>query len=65
MTRKDYRLIARALRRLEGRASSERDHDLLRELVDELSDELKADNPSFDRDKFIDACLTEMDKETA
>ena len=63
MTRKDYKLIASAIRRLDLRTDYKqtRERELLRDLVTELADELEADNPDrFNRDRFIEAALREL-----
>ena len=58
MTRKDYELIARELR--EGMRSHRVSHQAERwtyhEIALRLADALAAENPRFDRDKFILAC---------
>jgi hypothetical protein len=50
MTRKDYQLIATVLKNFgtEGRPVDDRD-----EIAMELAKALSADNPRFDRDKFL------------
>ena len=54
MTRKDYRMIAKAISNSTLQLMNT--HILKSELVCKLCDELKLDNDRFDRDKFIDAC---------
>ncbi len=53
MTRKDYVAIARAIALVRG------DCDGLVPLVEELCAIFKADNPRFDKDRFISACVQE------
>jgi hypothetical protein len=65
MTRKDYILIARAIRRVlsdvatdNERAAIER--EAIGEVAKELAYELKHDNGRFDRTKFLNAAMGEM-----
>ena len=69
MTRKDYRLIARALAAtrpdpvvtvFEGVENVFTDHikrDLWSDIVGEIGDELELDDADFDRERFVKACL--------
>ena len=54
MTKKDYCLIANVISDQQVDCDIER--DLLRNLVIDLSEWLKADNPSFDEEVFKEAC---------
>ena len=54
MTRKDYRMIAKAISN--STLQLMKTHILKSELVYKLCDELKKDNNRFDRDRFINAC---------
>lgn len=62
MTRKDYELIARALRssRLHLPAMDPQYRvgakDQWETTVEEVADELERENPRFDRNKFLIAC---------
>lgn len=64
MTRKDYELIAKVINPLvEGlevltkvKPEAYTHISVVRELVNNLSDKLQADNPRFDRGKFWQAC---------
>jgi hypothetical protein len=58
MTRKDYRLIAEAIRyTAEGiDTDDEGAHQALVNVASNLSVELRRDNPRFDRTKFFAAC---------
>lgn len=57
MTRKDYELIARALKRAAAEAQAEgHDLDALRTGAIELAYSLADDNPRFDRERFMKAC---------
>jgi hypothetical protein len=49
MTRKDYVMIAKVFARSAG-------DDLAKLLAEDLADKLQADNPRFDRARFIEAC---------
>lgn len=48
MTKKDFKIIAEALRNVVGGNYVE--------IVDSLVEYLSADNPRFDKDKFYNAC---------
>lgn len=55
MTRKDYVLIAAAIAEV---ASYSRGHAFFaRSVAENLADSFQADNPSFDRERFLQACL--------
>lgn len=62
MTKKDYELIAKALRsgfmtQPPSPMSSEVDiYDNYRIIVDHMTKALERTNPRFNRDKFMDAC---------
>jgi hypothetical protein len=61
MTRKDYELVAAAIRnQLNGPLSNCTDAISASELAHELADELQTKNNRFDRDKFLDACLGDL-----
>jgi hypothetical protein len=53
MTRKDYRLIANALKALQA---PHNDTDTLGNVAYSLADVLQYDNPRFNRAKFLEAC---------
>jgi hypothetical protein len=53
MTRKDYRLIAEALRRSPYRKDSFFQWEAT---VGSIADAMAKDNPRFDRRKFLEAC---------
>lgn len=56
MTRKDYELIAKALRQEIDAACSCNDCHIKRRMVKSLATVLQEDNPRFNPDKFIKAC---------
>lgn len=57
MTRKDYRLLADRIKfQYVVAATDKRGADALKRLAEALAHDLEADNPRFDRDKFIKAC---------
>ena len=56
MTRKDYKLIAAALKRAGERCDADKDGDVWL-AASEIADALKADNPRFDHDRFMTAAL--------
>ena len=58
MTRKDYELIAGAVRDAlhSARPWSEDKEDGIRLAVRSIADALAADNPRFDRSRFLAAC---------
>lgn len=60
MTRKDYELIARALKEARMHAirsdAEEGGGFWLRVVASELALALASDNPRFDRDRFLKAC---------
>lgn len=68
MTRKDYELIAAAIRRsstyfqssmffpVSEKEQTER-RAMLRHVTESIADRLADENPRFDRARFIDACL--------
>ncbi len=64
MTQKDYKIIARAINNTRARHSAFTQHfggvtfSAFDSLVDEMSSALKADNPYFDRERFVTACET-------
>lgn len=59
MTKKDYILIAAAIRR--ARNANPNDHavarDTLEHVAREIADDLKRDNGRFDRARFLAACI--------
>ena len=57
-TKKDYNLIARAIK--DERLEDESKEGLLifRDITNRLADYLEKDNPRFDRNKFFKACGT-------
>ena len=55
MTRKDYRILAEALREARPQTWPTNAGPWTR-AVDNIAIALKADNPRFDRGKFLDAC---------
>ena len=56
MTRKDYELIAKALRQEIDNTCPCNDCHVKRRMVKSLATVLKEDNPRFNPDKFIKAC---------
>jgi len=50
MTKKDYILLARVIKKSSGKSYA------ICELVKELCEELKKDNSKFDSDRFLTAC---------
>ena len=61
MTRKDYKLIADAIKNANKRVWFHPEEESAAEqtidtIVDKLCADLKRDNPAFDKQKFIDAC---------
>lgn len=57
MTRKDYNLIAAAIARAsQAPGYAERNKFVAMELADSLA----ADNPRFDRERFLKACKVEV-----
>ncbi len=56
MTRKDYKLIAAAIATTIKANSDLKPEYALARMVDRLCVDLKADNPRFDRVKFVRAC---------
>lgn len=66
MKRKDYTLIASAIRK--ARDWYDREHVKARNAVNltaqEVADALQADNPEFDRRKFLDACGIDREEAT-
>ena len=52
MTRKDYVLIAKLLKN----ANEDNYDNALVPLIKWFADDLQADNPRFDRDRFLTAC---------
>ncbi len=61
MTRKDYELIAAAVRRVIICTRAEA--DIIDEAAYELACALGADNPRFDRERFLFACGTRTEKD--
>ncbi len=61
MTKKDYELIAKAIRRAEAQNQLTVE-DVLSAVRGELADALATTNPRFDRDCFIKACTTGGEK---
>ena len=55
MTRKDYELIAAALRKSHP-AGDPAAHAVWRRSVIDIADALAAENPRFDANRFVDAC---------
>ena len=64
MTKKDYELIAKAIRRTKLDVWTAQPDFLttLSVLVDELSEALAFDNDRFDVDRFKSACLTTTER---
>lgn len=63
MTKRDYQAIARAIYQTREMIYRDPSHDevrdlLLADLAERLSDVMAADNPRFDRERFIEACET-------
>ena len=59
MTKKDYQAIARAIyRQCELRMECAPVQDAMGGLVEELSAVFAADNPRFNRARFVEACET-------
>lgn len=56
MTKKDYELIARAIKAHQDSAKSRQGKNMLVSVAMELVKELEAESPLFDRNKFYDAC---------
>ena len=57
MTRKDYELIAKAIKRsVEGVPSKKGDMVLIRHTVNCIAEEMSIDNPKFNKEKFLAAC---------
>lgn len=58
MTKKDYLLIASALNGAVNPESNNKveEEELLKYVADRLADVLAADNPLFNRDRFMAAC---------
>lgn len=56
MTKKDYQLIAKELQWADNHGWT--DHIEL--MAESLADAFEADNPNFDRDKFLAACGIEV-----
>jgi len=67
MTKKDYKLIAKALNNvmpytkdcIVNESYNKECQALFIDVIDSLSDELVKDNPLFNKDKFIKACTIE------
>jgi len=60
MTRKDYVLIADAIRtRIIDNGPTFEERRIALAIVDELANRLLADNPRFDRFQFVRACMVE------
>jgi hypothetical protein len=58
MTRKDYELIAAALREALAYAMEDSEKDGVAIAAERIATALKADNSRFDKDRFIAASLT-------
>lgn len=59
MTKKDYKLIALAVRiprPVVVTTTSERDNHIITDVARSLANELAYENPKFDRTKFLAAC---------
>jgi hypothetical protein len=56
MTRKDFQLIADAVKRLQVFSNSGSDEISLGLVAKELADALATTNPNFDRARFLTAC---------
>lgn len=54
MTKKDYELIAQAIKK--AQMGVKLDNGTIRAIVYTLADDLKGKNPKFQRDKFIFSC---------
>ena len=62
MTRKDYKLIAGAIKKAQERfynrePENQTPYCLTAFIIDDLSDALKGDNQRFNRVRFYDACM--------
>jgi predicted secreted Zn-dependent protease len=53
MSRKDYGLIAEAIK---ARMDCTTQRAIVRDIANSIADKLQADNPNFDRAKFLKAC---------
>jgi len=58
MSRKDYEMVATAIRNSANRAVTAHDQAMLRILSREIAGAFAADNARFDRDRFLAACGT-------
>lgn len=56
MTKKDYELIAREIKKARNSVLSDSEMGILNLLITGLSEALGAENPRFDRTKFFAAC---------
>lgn len=54
MTRKDYKLIAKAFNDMSKVVRLE--DTVALQIIEMLADDLQADNPRFDRARFLEAC---------
>lgn len=60
MTRKDYEMVAKAIKRQVDRGILDPNEcDILEDLALELAGEFAADNPRFDTKRFLAACGVE------
>lgn len=65
MTKKDYVALAQALNRVKSLAGDSGERQQWRTDVATVADVLAADSPRFDRERFIEACETGSDRESA
>lgn len=65
MTRKDYVVLARTIKSEYQRAASPEAQWALESFAASLANELKADNPRFDRDRFYAAAFPPVDETPA
>jgi hypothetical protein len=56
MTRKDYELIAAAMRQADRYCETDNQRRGVQRACLTLADVLETDNPRFDRARFLDAC---------
>ena len=55
MTRKDYQLIAQAIVRTKKEVTTDKEKEAIDRLADELACRFEGENPSFNRNKFLEA----------
>jgi len=56
MTKKDFVAIAEIIKKNSSKVYGATFTDVTREVVNDLADYFEAQNPNFDRDRFIKAC---------